>query len=289
MTILDEVYERLRHTGPERDGWLSNHAPMAAEALIRHGRAHVVHRWLDSYADRLEGRPRGMSPFRRTSGVIRSATRCVRATGSTTSTVNSPTTLAGGARPLVAAAAAGHRRRRHARGDPRRPRRTRPARGRDRAARHRTRPGAGVLGGPVATARGARCRPLPGDRRRSALDAVSRVPDQRYGIRFRLAQLADLPDWPATAAAVPGGQDDVAARLADIVEAAVARHGTHGYASPVMTRARCHCAERVLQTLPALPSALWKPSLAAAWAATAAVTLLTPPPRPSPPAAVLDS
>jgi hypothetical protein len=29
---LDEAYDRLRDTGPERDGWLSNHAPMAAEA-----------------------------------------------------------------------------------------------------------------------------------------------------------------------------------------------------------------------------------------------------------------
>jgi hypothetical protein len=26
--ILDEALERLRHIGPERDGWLSNHAPM---------------------------------------------------------------------------------------------------------------------------------------------------------------------------------------------------------------------------------------------------------------------
>ncbi|MFF9589793.1 hypothetical protein ACF1FX_11265 [Streptomyces sp. NPDC014646] len=28
-------------------GWLSNHAPMAVEALVRHGRAPAVHRWLE--------------------------------------------------------------------------------------------------------------------------------------------------------------------------------------------------------------------------------------------------
>ena len=29
---LDEAYQRLHATGPEFDGWLSNHGPMAAEA-----------------------------------------------------------------------------------------------------------------------------------------------------------------------------------------------------------------------------------------------------------------
>src|SRR3569833_107091 len=33
--ILDEALERLRGTGPERTGWLSNPAPMAAEAWPR--------------------------------------------------------------------------------------------------------------------------------------------------------------------------------------------------------------------------------------------------------------
>ena len=36
--ILDEAYQRLHQTGPEFDGWLSNHGPMAAEAMVRHGR-----------------------------------------------------------------------------------------------------------------------------------------------------------------------------------------------------------------------------------------------------------
>ncbi|MGW8882260.1 questin oxidase family protein, partial [Streptomyces mirabilis] len=36
---LDEALERLHSSGPERNGWLSNHGPMAVEALVRHGQA----------------------------------------------------------------------------------------------------------------------------------------------------------------------------------------------------------------------------------------------------------
>ena len=34
---LDKVLDRLRESGPERVGWLSNHAPMAVAALTRAG------------------------------------------------------------------------------------------------------------------------------------------------------------------------------------------------------------------------------------------------------------
>src|SRR5688572_21374098 len=59
--VLDEAYQRLQQTGPERDGWLSNHAPMAVEALVRHGHGDQAHAWIDGYADRLTERPRGIS------------------------------------------------------------------------------------------------------------------------------------------------------------------------------------------------------------------------------------
>lgn len=115
--------------------------------------------------------------------------------------------------------------------------------------------------------------PYPTTDARSALDAVPRVPDQRSGIRARLAQLADLSRWPSAAGAVPGNNtDDVPTRLAGIVDAAVVRHGTHGYASRVMLVHAATAPNAVLRALPALPQALWVPSLAAAWAATAAVT-----------------
>jgi hypothetical protein len=55
--ILDEAYQRLHQTGPEFEGWLSNHGPMAAEAMTRHGHAEDVHPWLDGYIRRLEDFP----------------------------------------------------------------------------------------------------------------------------------------------------------------------------------------------------------------------------------------
>ena len=60
---LDEAYQRLHATGPEFGGYLSNHGPMAAEAMVRRGHAGRVHRWLDGYMRRLEEFPRGSGPI----------------------------------------------------------------------------------------------------------------------------------------------------------------------------------------------------------------------------------
>ena len=60
---LDEAYQRLHATGPEFDGWLSNHGPMVAEAMARRGQADGVQRWLDFYVRRLEEFPRGAGPI----------------------------------------------------------------------------------------------------------------------------------------------------------------------------------------------------------------------------------
>jgi hypothetical protein len=56
--ILDEGLARLAITGPEFGGGLSNHGPMATEALVRLGRADDVEPWLDGYIPRLEEAPR---------------------------------------------------------------------------------------------------------------------------------------------------------------------------------------------------------------------------------------
>lgn len=56
--LLDEAYTRLHGTGPEFDGWLSNHAPMAADALLRLGYGAHLHAWLDAYLPRLQEAPR---------------------------------------------------------------------------------------------------------------------------------------------------------------------------------------------------------------------------------------
>src|SRR5580698_4018005 len=54
---LDEGLSRLAGTGPEFRGGLSNHGPMAAEALVRLGRADAVAGWLDGYLGRLDDPP----------------------------------------------------------------------------------------------------------------------------------------------------------------------------------------------------------------------------------------
>jgi len=57
--ILDQAYERLHRTGPEFEGYLANHGPMAAEALVQLCLGEHVHRWLDGYSGKLEDRPIG--------------------------------------------------------------------------------------------------------------------------------------------------------------------------------------------------------------------------------------
>lgn len=49
---LDEGLSRLAATGPEYRVGLSNHGPMAAEALVRLGRADALAGWLDGYLRR---------------------------------------------------------------------------------------------------------------------------------------------------------------------------------------------------------------------------------------------
>jgi hypothetical protein len=56
--VLDESLARLAATGPEFGGGLSNHGPMAAEAMIRLGRPDDVEPWLDHYIRGLEEPPR---------------------------------------------------------------------------------------------------------------------------------------------------------------------------------------------------------------------------------------
>jgi hypothetical protein len=55
---LDEALGRLASTGPEFGGGLSNHGPMAAEALVALGRPDEVQPWVDGYLSRLDDAPR---------------------------------------------------------------------------------------------------------------------------------------------------------------------------------------------------------------------------------------
>ena len=60
---LDEALDRLHHTGPEFEGWLSNHGPMAVDAIVRAEHAEVVHAWLDRYMTRLDELPPAREPI----------------------------------------------------------------------------------------------------------------------------------------------------------------------------------------------------------------------------------
>jgi hypothetical protein len=269
---LDEALIRLRDTGPERHGWLSNHAPMAVEVLVRHGHADEVHRWIDDYRDLLEEAPRGIDPIApeqwrdplgdpiRTGDWIEFfALRLREAPWREVLTEWWPRLLPG----IAAGATHGVIRVGHAV---------------HALLREETAPRVAELGQGLAywAARWqpmapAGAGPYPAADPRAALDAVPRVPDQRFGIRARLAQLADLREWPAAAGAVPG-RGSVEQRLTAIIAQAVRAHGAYGYVAPVMLVHAATAPTAVLRALPALPPALALPSLHAAWAATAAVT-----------------
>lgn len=62
---IDEALEILHHTGPEFGGGLSNHGPMAVEAMIAMNRPDGVIDWVESYKSRLHDRPEASNPISR--------------------------------------------------------------------------------------------------------------------------------------------------------------------------------------------------------------------------------
>ncbi|MGH9368904.1 MAG: hypothetical protein ACRD3M_14665 [Thermoanaerobaculia bacterium] len=55
--VMEEVLGLLAQTGPEYGGGLSNHGPMAAEALVVLGRPDAAIPWVESYRRRLRDHP----------------------------------------------------------------------------------------------------------------------------------------------------------------------------------------------------------------------------------------
>ncbi|OKH97805.1 hypothetical protein A6A06_32110 [Streptomyces sp. CB02923] len=273
---LDEALERLHTSGPEFQGLLANHGPMAVEALVRHGQAGSVHRWLDHYETKLEDVPRALEavtganwrealgeprrvtdwtayftrlvaerPWREVlaewwprllPGIAGAATHPVIRVGHAVRTL-----LEGGEEaPRVAELA-------HALGY--------------WAARHTTLP---VSVNPTGTA-------SPGE----ALAALPHVPDQQVLPLDGLAQLPGTPGWLATAESlrVPYDDPDAArAQLTALVRAAVHHYLDHGHGNGVLMVHTATAPNAVLRALPALPRELWAASLGAAWAASAAIT-----------------
>jgi hypothetical protein len=299
--ILDEAYERLHDTGPEFEGWLSNHGPMAAEAMARHGHAEEVPRWLDGYMDRLEEFPRGTAPvgadwrealgdprriadwtvfFRREvadqpwrdvlgtwwprllPGVVAAATHGVIRTGHAVRALLADGDDAAHVTELAHGLAYW-------------------------AARWQPMPGTETETGPA---------PAPGDRPTgtespAALGAVPRIPDQTGGFRDRLSRLDGLAGWPAAlpAAGVPAAGEEIQAWLAGLADAATFRYLEYAHGNPVMLVHTATAPTAILRSLPALSEDLWAPSAAAAWAAAAALTAIYAPRTPAPPEELPDA
>ncbi|MFJ6610180.1 questin oxidase family protein [Streptomyces sp. NPDC091289] len=286
---LDEALERIHVSGPERDGWLSNHAPMAVEALVRHGQASAVHRWLDRYGPKLEEMPVTGAPVtalnwhealgdpRRVADWTAYFEReTAQAPWRDVLAVWWPRLLpgiaAGATHPVIRV---GHSVRTLLTGEETAPRVRELAHALGYwAARHQPLPALTPLG--------------PAPSAAAALDRVPPVPDQSGGIRDRFAQLTGFPEWPAPAQdmvprpgeeSAPGpGQGPTASpeaarsALRELVRASTHRYATHAHGEPIMLVHAATAPNAVLRTLPALPGDLWTPSLRAAWAASAAVT-----------------
>ncbi|MEY9988790.1 hypothetical protein ABIE67_000822 [Streptomyces sp. V4I8] len=273
---LEEALERVHASGPERDGWLSNHAPMVVEALAAHGHAGAVHHWLDLYRDRLEDFPDRVAPVTddNWASALGDPRRIADWTDHYSRTLADrpwrsvlaewwPRLLPGmygGATHTVIRV--GHAVRALQAGE-NGPRLTELAHALGYwAARHQPITGVAALpGAPTAT---------------EALDAVPAIEPGHLGFRTRLAAVRRLPVWADDVADPDTAKD----RLAELVRAATHRYATHGHGEPTMLVHAATAPNAVLRTLDALPRELWAPSLRAAWTASAAVTAMYGPVEP---------
>lgn len=285
---LDDAYLRLHRTGPEFDGWLSNHGPMAAEAMVRHGLADAVSPWLEQYMRRLEGFPRGFGPIGQDwQSALGDPRRVADWTGYFRGQLAErpwrevlnqwwPRLLPG----VAAAATHGVIRVGHSV-------RCLMADGADDiriaelahglaywAARWQTVP-AGHAGATAAAAAGrARARSIG-----ELLAAVPRIAEQDGGIRDRLTRLSTLAGWPDTLSrlSVPADPAQIRTRLTELVDAATCGYLTRGHGNAIMLVHSATAPNAILRTLPALDDQAWAPSLAAAWAASSALTAIYAP------------
>jgi hypothetical protein len=118
----------------------------------------------------------------------------------------------------------------------------------------------------------------------AAVAALPRIADQTGNVTHRFGQFADVHGWSDSLAALraPADPRDAADRLADLVATTTVHYLGHGQASPVLLVHTATAPNAVLRTLPALPTELWAPSLAAVWSASAAIVSAYAPARPMP-------
>ena len=283
--ILDEAYERFRDTGPEwGEGRLTNHGPMAAEVLVRRGHADQVHRWVDAYLRRLDDLPAASDPI--TDATWRDALGDGRRIGDWTVYLRRQITDAPWRNVLstwwprllpgiVAGATHGVIRTSHAvrtllSGDEHPVVLDELANGlafwaaRSLAVPGATRPGASVPDPLVP----------PGSLDPAhAVAALPRIAEQNGPVAHRFGQFAALTGWPSAQAALraPADHEDAEHQLTELIAATTVHYLSHGQASPVLLVHAATAPNAVLRTLPALPTDMWAPSLAAVWSASAAI------------------
>ncbi|MEU3738508.1 questin oxidase family protein [Streptomyces sp. NPDC032198] len=276
---LDEALQRLHASGPERLGRLTNHAPMAVEALAAHGRAGAVHRWLELYAPKLEEYPSAVETitdanWREALGDPRRAADWIayfaREVGerpwrdvlAAWWPLLLPGMYGGSTHPVIRV---GHAVRTLLTTPETEPRVTELAHGLGYwAARHHPATGIALLPGGASSAA-------------DALDSVQPIADRADGgFPARLGRVAGLPAWAATVT----DPDEAHRGLTELVRAATHRYATHGHGEETMLVHASTVPNAVLRALPALPRALWAPSLHAAWTASAAVTAMYAPDAP---------
>jgi hypothetical protein len=271
--ILDEAYERLHHTGPEFQGQLSNHGPMAVDAMLRLGQGDQVHSWISQYESRLEGPPeaRWMILEKEWREFLGDASRLGDWCALFAEQVHTepwenllarwwPRLLPG----AIASATHGLIRTGHV----------------VRALReHVTAPRLNEL----AQALGywaARWQPIPGQQRPdgfrqvgTALDALPSI-NISGGPRTRIAQLAQTPSWPRSLRALqrPIGAAEVPVALDALVDAAVARYEIWGHSDPIMLVHAATAPRAAALVLPSLPQVLWLDTYDTAWAVAAAIS-----------------
>ncbi len=289
--VLDEAYQRLHATGPEFEGWLSNHGPMAAEAMVRHGHPDDVHLWLDRYMRRLEEFPRSTraigTDWQEALGDPRRIADWTTYFGREVTSQPWRQTLATWWPRLLPGVAAGAThgviRVGHAV-------RTLLEDGEDPTRITELAHGLAYWAARWQPIPGAAAKPLVSSAEAghttadAALEAVPRIAEQSGGILDRLSQLGKLPGWPTAlkGPSTPGSAEGIRSSLAGLVDAATLRYLTYGHGNGVMLVHSATAPNAVLRTLPALDTELWAPSFAASWAASAALTAIYAPPAAAP-------
>jgi hypothetical protein len=276
----DEALERFHRTGPEFEGWLSNHGPMAVEAMARRGRAGDIHSWSDHYIARLDERPRGIEKIEaegwrdplgdpvRTGDWLNFFERAVKERPwQDTLATWWPRLLPG----IAAAATHGLIRVGHAVGalqDAETPLRV------------------AELGQALAywAARWQRIAfpALQGSLEvEAAWAALPAVSDQAFGIRHRLSQLEATAGWSdAVRALRPPSREEVPRALSLLVATSLEHYATEGHGNPTMLVHASTAPNAVATVLPSLPAEQWEQSYRAVWVATAAVVAGYRPPAP---------